>query len=266
MMVHRRLTARWRRLPDYLIIGAQKCGTSSLYAYLSNHPQILPAFKKEVGFFNRTYHHGPRYYQSYFPHRDLRLETDRPRTITGEATPDYLFHGGVAGRVADLVPGVHLIVLLRDPVRRAFSHYQHNVRFGFEDRSFERAVEEEMRRLEADGAMIDDDETYQDPFRRRFSYVARGRYLQQLDRWLLSFPVEQMLVLRSEDLFSEPTFIYHRVLEFLGVEPTHLPSFAVHNEGAPGRRMGQSIQQSLQEYFAPFNDALSLRLGTELAW
>ncbi len=115
--IYRRLTSGSRRLPDFIILGAQRAGTSSLYYYLSQHPQILPAVRKELHFFDDHYRRGLGWYRSQFPTRGAR------GTITGEATPYYLSHPHAPARIQRLLPQARLIVLLRNPVERAISHY-----------------------------------------------------------------------------------------------------------------------------------------------
>src|SRR5215208_8528317 len=124
-------TAKLRPLPDFLILGAQKAGTTALYAYLRWHPQITGPSFKEVSFFDRHYARGERWYRAHLPMRRS--------SIVGEASPSYLFHPLAPERVAQMLPNARLVALLRNPVDRAFSHYQHEVALGREPLSFEAA-------------------------------------------------------------------------------------------------------------------------------
>ena len=120
-----RITAPFRALPDFLIVGAQKGGTSSLYAYLAQHPSVLPSFRKEVKFFDCNYFCGHTWYRAHFP---LRYKLSRGNRITGEGTPNYLFHPTALQRLALTLIDVKIIILLRNPADRAYSHYQHQKR------------------------------------------------------------------------------------------------------------------------------------------
>jgi hypothetical protein len=138
------LSQRWRVLPNFLIIGAQKSGTTSLYKYVAQHPQVVPAYKKEIYFFNtpQRYGRGLPYYRAHFPTKWAMRRPPQPR-LTGEASPEYLFHPLAAERVQAAVPHAKFLVLLRNPVLRAYSHYQHMVRSGQETRTFEQALARE---------------------------------------------------------------------------------------------------------------------------
>src|SRR5439155_3447898 len=147
-------TSAIRMLPDYLIIGAQRAGTTSLYLYLTQHPCVAPVvIGKGVHYFDVDFAKGPGWYRGHFPvaaRRYLsRVGRDRP-LITGEGSPYYLFHPLVPERVAALLPEARLIALLRDPVERAYSHYQHFVERGIETLTFEQALEAEPERLKGE--------------------------------------------------------------------------------------------------------------------
>jgi hypothetical protein len=223
-------TGRWRALPDALIIGAQRAGTSSLYRYLGAHPGVAPSVRKEVEYFSRYAARGEDWYRAHF---ELRFGRRRLRF---EATPDYLFHPLAAERAARLVPGARLVALLRDPADRAWSHYRHMVRLGYETLPFAEALAAEDERCAPDRARLADDPDHDPKALLRYSYVARGHYAPQLAHWLARFPRHQLLVLPSARLFADPARAYGEVLEFLGLEPWEPPSFAnvsrIPGEGA----------------------------------
>ena len=170
------VTARLRPLPDFLIVGAQKAGTTALYAYLRRHPSITGPSWKEVSYFDRHYLRGPAWYRGNFPLRS------RGR-IVGEASPSYLFHPDAAERAAALVPGARVIALVRDPVERAHSHYQHEVALGREPLPFEEALEREEERLAGELERMRADAGYFSHAWWNYTYLARGRYAEQLERW-----------------------------------------------------------------------------------
>src|SRR2546423_13513556 len=124
----RRLTHKIRIIPDFLIIGGQKCGTTSLYYYLIEHPNIAPAVRKQMHFFDNRFKKGFGWYKSNFPtifSKWYKTFLHKQKFVSGEATPYYLFHPLAASRVHQFLPDVKLIVLLRNPVNRAYSHYNH---------------------------------------------------------------------------------------------------------------------------------------------
>jgi len=265
----RELTAPARLRPNFLIIGALKGGTTSLHRYLSDHPAVHCSSRKEVRYFSLTYPLGERWYLSHFPLR-IRAATTRlrrgVRLAVGEATPAYLFDPRSPGRVHAFDPRMKLIVALRDPVERAYSHFQMEHETRDETRSFEDALawEEAELRPELDRWVADP--TYESPlplFGR--SYVARGCYADHLERWLALFPREQLLVLMSDELLGDPASAMSTVEEFLEVPQWQPPSYPRENvrEYPP---MSPVTRDHLRRVFAPHDRRLEQLLGRELPW
>lgn len=261
----RSATAPVRTLPDFLIIGAQKCGTTFLYQLLVQHPRVKPAFVKEVHYFDLNFGKGDNWYRSHFPLRVRKTRT----YITGEASPYYLFHPHAARRASTVVPGAKLIVLLRNPVDRAYSHYQHQVKRVTEEAretlTFEEAIEAEESLLPAEVNKMLEDENYKSLGHRTRSYLSRGRYMDQLLVWTRYFPKRQMLVLKSEDLFDDTTNALERVLNFLA-----LPLWEPETYSIPNKReysgLGPLVRQRLEEYYELPNRRLYEYLGANLGW
>jgi hypothetical protein len=251
-------TARLRPLPDFLIVGAQKAGTTALYAYLRKHPAIAGPPWKEVSYFDRHYRRGPAWYRGNFPLR----AGDR---IVGEASPSYLFHPLAPARVASLLPAVRLIALLRDPGDRAHSHYQHEVALGREPLAFEQALEREDERMAGELERMHEDPSYFSHAWWNHTYLARGSYAEQLERWLSHFERERLLVLASEELAARPAETYARVLGFLGAPPYELEAYPrVYDRDYPP--MSLETEQKLAAYFAEPNRRLFELLGRNLDW
>jgi Sulfotransferase domain len=253
-----RATARWRGLPDFLVIGAQKSGTTALYTYLRRHPSIVGPFWKEICFFDRHWWRGEAWYRGQLPLRSRGK-------LVGEASPSYIFHPLAPARVSALVPDVRLIVLLREPTARAYSHYQHEVALAREPLSFEDALDREDERLRGEVERL-----VADP--RAFSrawwdhtYVARGLYADQLERWLEFFPREQMLVVTNEELGARPAETYATVVSFLGAPPHALAAYprVFEREYPP---MRPETRVALAERFAEPNRRLEQLLGRPLGW
>ena len=231
---------------------------------------MRPGLYKEVHFFDLQFDRGERWYRSVFPQRRTLARpsgpSGRPRAITGEASPYYLFHPLAAQRAAQVSPQSRLIVLLRDPVARAWSHYRHEVAAGRESLSFEAAIAAEPERLRgADEAVRSNGSEELRRRHRNCSYVSRGRYAEQLAPWLRVFPREQLLILRAEDLFADPAATWSQVLSFLDLPPHRPREFAVHNLG-PGGDLPAPARAALEDlYREPDRDLVEL-LGAEFEW
>jgi hypothetical protein len=262
-----RATADLRRLPDFLILGAQRAGTSALYTYLREHPAVGGPAWKEVGFFDVRYDRGERWYRGHFP-TALQARSVRRRLgtdlIVGEASPSYVFHPRAPERVAALLPDVRLIVLLRDPVDRALSHYHHEVDLGRESLPFEEALEREEERMRGEWARLDDPSYFSYAWWNH-TYFSRGCYADQLERWLAVFSRERLLVLVSEEFFADPGATYRRVLEFIGATPHELESYPPVF-AREYTEMNAATRRALATRYAEPNRRLSELLGRELPW
>lgn len=214
----RKITWRFRSLPDFLVIGCQKGGTSSLHGYLSQHPRLQPADVKEVHFFDGGLHpgwdkyvEGERLYRSYFGWRHFLHAQGRQ---SFEASPCYMFNPLGPARMAAMVPDARLIVLLRDPVERAVSHYFHERRRGREILPILEALQSEADRL----APVYASGNYKDERWINFSYVTRGLYAEQLERLFEHYPRERVLILESSEFYTDPKQALSQVLGFVGVD------------------------------------------------
>jgi hypothetical protein len=262
-----RATAAARPLPDFLIIGAQKAGTTALYSYLREHPGIAGPPWKEVSFFDRHFWRGDAWYRGHFPNRlYLRRVRSRARAepIVGEASPSYVFHPLAPQRVAVLVPDVRLIALVRNPIDRALSHYHHEKALGREPLPFEEALEQEDARMEGELERMLDPKYFSHAW-WNFTYLSRGRYAEQLDRWLERFPRERLLVVPSEDLLERPGETYGRVLEFLGASPHGLDSYP-RIFARDYSEMDPRTRSKLRDSFAEPNRRLYELIGRDLGW
>ena len=262
-------TSRFRLLPDYLIIGAQRSGTTSLYKYLAQHPAVGAAFLgKGAHFFDTNYTGDLDSYRAHFPTRTYRWWVKVRRgadLVTGEASPYYLAHPHAPQRIAEALPDAKLIVLLRDPVQRAYSHYQHELARGFETLSFEEAIECEAERLAGELDRMRADPSYNSFSYQHHTYLLRGRYAEQLEVWYSCFPERQLLVLPSEDFFADPDRTYRRVLAFLGVPPVSLAAYDTFNPRRYGE-MTPAKRRRLTDYFAEPNQRLYELVGTDFGW
>ena len=243
--------------PSFLVIGAQRAGTTSLFYYLCSHPDVARPATKEIHFFDDNYWRGADWYRSFFA---LALGAKR---VTGEATPYYLFHPAVPDRVAATIPDVRLVALLRNPVDRAYSHYHKMKRMGIERLSFRKALAAEERRLAGEEERLLADPRYRSGHHRRHAYVGRGLYADQLERWLAAFPQDQLLVLLSEDFFARPAEVYAETLDFLGLPPW-APEAVEDRNPASYRPLPPGLRAVLEERFAVPNARLARLLGRDV--
>jgi hypothetical protein len=235
-------------LPDFAVIGAAKSGTTFFYHLLTQHPLVQPAAFKEPHYFDLLFgDEGVEWYRRCFPKPKWK---DGRRTITGEASPGYLFHALAPERMAEVIPHARLIAVLRNPVDRTYSAYHHRVRNGQEARGFEEALE----------AYFDD------PHQEDLS---KSIYVDHLLRWSRFFPKEQMLVLKSEDFFESPKDTLKLALAFLDLpdwEPGTSELGEKRNTGSYEVGMDPAIRRRLEEYFEPHNKRLYDYLGTDFGW
>jgi len=262
-------TSRFRLLPSFLIIGAQRAGTTSLYRYLSKHPAVGPVvLTKGAHYFDTNYDKGLAWYRAHFPARWSGANTRRRfgvDRITGEGSPYYVFHPLAPFRIRETIPDVKLLLMLRDPVERAYSHYQHEKARGFEDLSFEEAIAREPERLAGERERIIADPTYLSFHHQHHSYLARGRYLEQLLVWRELFPPEQMMIIQTERFFTDPERGFAEVLAFLGLPPWRPPVFERYN-ARQYSSMRPDTRAWLQDYFRNLNEELEAYLGTNFGW
>jgi O-antigen/teichoic acid export membrane protein len=261
-------TAAARPLPEFLVIGTKRGGTTSLAAYLHDHPDVAPMFPRRSGpkgvrYFDDHYAMGPRWYRSHFP--SVRARRGSPPKIAGEATAHYLFDPRAPARAADLVPDAKIVVLLRDPVERAFSHHRERTRQGVETLAFEDALAAEDERLAGELDRMLADPAYVSFRREHFSYRSQGCYVEYLPAWIERFGRDRVLVLVSEEFYEDPAREYHRTLSFLGLPP-HDPTYEAHNYHPLTRPMDPRTRDDLASFFAPYTRDLRSFLDRELPW
>lgn len=265
-LIPRYATAARRVLPDFLIVGAQKAGTTSLYEYLCEHPSVQPALTKEVHYFDLQFDRGLKWYRAHFPLRShMAVASSTARPISGEASPYYLFHPLVPQRVADTLPSVKLLVVLRDPVERALSHYFHEVRWGHETREIDEALWSGDDLVAQEALAIAGGLQTRSYVHQHYSYLARGRYAEQLRRWFAVVPQERALVLDFGELERSVEDSLRRVFDFLGLPPRASARYERYNVGEP-RTVPAAIRAKLRLEFSTANAELEELLGRSLSW
>lgn len=267
-------TSGLRRGPDFLLIGAKRGGSTSFYFALLEHPRILPLFPsarflpkdnhtKGVHYFDTHHDQGSAWYRSHFP-----LTALRRAKLVGEGSPYYLFHPLAAERAAREAPDARILLVVRDPVERAFSHYRERRREGAEPLgTFEEALAAEDERLAGEAERILAEPGYRSYAHEQQSYRAQGEYAPHLRRWREFFPARQVHVLVAEEFYAHPQRACDEVAEFLGLEPARLPAAAGRAwNAAPNLDLAPATRRELERHYAPFNEDLAALLGRELPW
>lgn len=267
MSAWRYITAPLRVLPDFLIVGAQQSGTTSLYYNLIQHPLILPCIRKEVHYFDRYYNCDEYWYRGHFPtfHQMRRLELKYGwKPITGEATPDYMVDPSTIDRIARSIPDARLIVLLRNPVDRAFSNYHNNIRKGNEHRSFEEVLESDpvLSAESVENIMSDPSSWYG---KQKKGLLQHGLYVYQLERLYKRFPKENILVLQAEQMFNNTSAVYREVLNFLDL-PDFTPEKFIRSKLHKYGPINPVTRKRLGDFFGQYNEQLFKMLGRRFDW
>lgn len=267
----REATASLRMLPHFIVAGAPKCGTTALFYYLLSHPQVAPPSKKEIGFFSENYGRGLGWYRSHFPTRitkSWREKYSGKGLITGEHTPSYMLHPLAAKRIADTVPYIRLIILLRDPVDRAYSHYQHEFRTGHETLDFRDALKAEPQRTAREIDRMRSEPGYRSPEYVRHAYLDQGKYQPKLQSIFRYFDRNQVMIIKSETLFERTQNLFDGVLAFLSLDPFLLPNIERVNSGEyqPLHAIDPALDGELREYFRQSNESLYSLLGVDYGW
>ncbi len=267
-------TAAHRVLPDFLIIGAKRGGTTSLWNWLVRHPHVAPMFPatqqiKSPHYFDINYARGLDWYRSHFPStasvlRAARRGGIRPRC--GVGSPYYLFHPAAGERIARTLPHVNLVGSLRYPVDRALSNYWERRGSGAEDLdTFEAAIDAEPERLAGEAERLLADAGYYSHHHDCHSYLARGCYAQQLEALYEQVNPERILVVIFDDLVTDPAATYDTVQRFLRLPAVDVPQLEHHNR-LPVPPMDPRTRYRLVEYYRPHNARLEKLLDRQLDW
>jgi hypothetical protein len=231
-----------RALPGLIIIGGMKCGTSSLFNYLNQHPQLFGSKYKEVSYFCRDafYSQGEQWYRAHFP----RIEDMPDGSVAFDATPDYLLYPEAPRRISRLLPDVKLIALFRNPTERAISHYFHNIKKG-------REKEEILDAMKFEHAV----------------YKRRSMYKEQIERYYKLFASDQIMIIQSEEFFKNPTKTLRDIYLFLGVDHhVEISDLSPRQIGFNREAVRGEVYEYLNDYFEPFNQELFEYIGKEFQW
>jgi len=262
------LTQSLHTSPTFLIIGAAKCGTSSLYDYLMQHPSVGSSLTKQIHFFDRYFDRGLDWYKVCFPFIWEQFWTEKikhKKFTTGEATAHYMTHPLAAKRAHEILPNAKIIVMLRNPIDRAYSHYQMEFEHKNEKFSFEDAINDEPERIKGEiEEMLQNENNSGRNYPHR-AYIKSGEYLEQMKPWMEFFPKENFKFIKSEEFNKNPSLVYNQVLKFLGLEPFELKKYEKIRK-REYEIMKPETRKKLIDYFKPHNQRLYKFLNLEFDW
>jgi Sulfotransferase domain len=263
------ITSPVRTTPSLVIVGAQRCGTTSMFKALRQHPAVVaPALRKGIHYFDNHYRLGEGWYRAHFP-LQVRMQLAGRRAgveaLTLESSPFYMFHPLAAERLARDLPNVRLLVLVRDPVERAYSAHAHETARGYETETFEHAVELESSRTAGEAERMTADPDYDSFDLQHHAYLARGRYVEQLRRLEKLVGRDRLHVVDSQEFFVAPQHVMSEVATFLSIPQHQGMHFEQHNARARSP-MPESLRTELQEHFRPYDEELRHWLGREPTW
>lgn len=253
------VTGRERDLPTFIICGGMRCGTTALFSYLAHHPELLASRKKEVHYFDLEYHRGLNWYKRQFP-TNQTMPKGKARLLF-ESSPYYMFEPRAPKRIKDTLPDIKLIFILRDPIKRAISQYQKNIRDGRELLPLADALAAEEHRLEAEQDKLLANTNYHSQLHQHFSYKARGQYSKLLYRYYQNFSRNQVLAIRANSLFSKPIEVLHRLCTFIGIQQWSPEHFPVINQSQIKTSLDSALRQKLEQEFEPYEQELEQLIG-----
>ena len=247
-------------------MGAQRAGTTTLYRLLEEHPAVArPTVNKGIAYFDITNDRGPRWYRGHFPLRWRARRRHGPDVVTFESSGYYLFHPLAAGRIARELPDVKVVVMVREPVERAYSAHRHELARGYETEPFEVALELEPERIAGEAERIIADPTYESFHLRHHAYLARSRYCEQIERFIDELGPERVHIVDADAFFQDPATEFERLRSWLGL-PAWQPEKVERWNARPRSPMPEELRARLERYFEPYDERLAEQMGRTPSW
>lgn len=260
------LTSSLRMRPSFIIVGAQRAGTTTLYRVLSEHPDVArPTASKGIGYFDLAYHRGPRWYRGHFPLIWTARRKHGPGVVTFESSGYYLFHPLAASRIAKDLPGVRVVVVVREPVERAYSAHRHEQARGFETEPFEVALDLEAERTAGEEERMLADPSYESFDHRHHAYLARSRYSEQIDRYVAELGPDRVHIVDADAFFEDPAGEFEGLRSWLGLSEWQ-PETVEQWNARPRSPMPAELRDRLTRYFEPYDARLAEQMGRTPSW
>ena len=253
------ITASSRVLPDFIIVGTVRSGSTSLYYNICEHPSVLSAAYDEIGFFDSNYHLGINWYRSMFPTIKEMENVERKTgfAITGEDTPFYLWKEEAAKRIFEMNGDTKIIGIFRNPVDRAYSNYNLAVRSKTEKLTFEEAIDEEIGFLK--------NHSFRESVDNKRSYLAKGIYENQIKIWFELFPREQIHLLSTEDMQKNPEETLQKTFRFLEI-PDYIIKNPQKQKAAEYKKMNNETREKLVDFYKQHNERFFKTIQKKYDW
>ena len=259
---YRYISAPFRVLPDFFVIGVVRSGTTSLFHYLNQHPNIVGASYDELGYFDDNYHLGVNWYKSLFPtiFTKKRIEKEQGKCLSFDDTPFYIYNPQVVRRIHENFPNSKMILLLRNPVDRAYSNYNLSPNRKL---TFEETIENEINEIQNTNLELKDESYLVNDFYEKI--LPRGFYAKQLEVWYKIFPKEKILIKSSEDFANNTDEVLNQIFNFLEIKQVKIKDTKKHNvrKFPP---MEQKTRDHLIEFFKPYNESLYKLINKKFDW
>lgn len=257
------ITSSIRVLPDFLIIGAKRCGTTSLFTYLPEHPSIIESHHDNMGFFNDNYHLGVNWYKSFFTtiSTKKRIEKEQGKCLSFDVTTRYIEQKSTAENIKKIKPDMKIIVILRNPIDRAYSQFNLSKKELTQSLDFESEVFREITELEK--KMENNNELEFN--KEKQHYIQRGLYAKQLKSWFEIFPRDNILILSTEDFKNDNNMTYSKIFDFLDI-----PEHSINKKEMIGKGeyepMKETARKMLIEFYKKHNEDLFKLIGKKFDW
>lgn len=250
-----------RKLPDFIIIGSQKAASSSLHHYLSLHTNILTPPIKETQFFNMNYDRELNYYKSIFP-------VHKRDKLVFESISDYLSHPLAPKLCHKFLPNIKIIVTLREPVSRAFSHFNFVKNYEGEplDMSFEEAISLEEKRIESALNSIESNRYYSAAALSRYGYKRNGEYAKHIKNWLKYYPINQFKFVDFNNIKTDLNIVMTELSEFLNIPYEGVVIKKIQNKSRYNIKLNPNTKEKLTSYYSRQNKELFSIIGQNLYW
>ena len=241
------ITASKRVLPNFIIVGTVRSGTTSLYYNICEHPSVISAAYDEIGFFDSNYHLGINWYRSMFPSEKEMSEVKNKTgsSLTVEDTPFYFWKEEAIKRIFKIIPNVKIISIFRNPIDRAYSNYNLGLRAKTEELEFEDAIDDEINFLRK--------HTFRESIDRRRSYISKGMYEKQIEMWFNVFPREQIHILSTEDMQKYPKDTLQKIFGFLELKEYNIKN-PQRQKHANYEKMNEETRKKLLKFYKPHNE------------
>ncbi len=267
---YRAIPGLLKKFPDFMVVGQMKCGTSTLFHYLKMHPEINPPKLKEVKYFDFQPFHSKFWYKGHMGNWKWGGGKDK-QFKTFDNSPTYFSVPRCAQTIHHLLPNIKIIIILRNPVDRAYSHYQMRVRKKQENLTFEEAIKEESKRIEQFKQQLSlrESSLYHAFY---YPYIRFGKYIEDVNRWYEIFPNENLLIINSGDFSKNPVSEYEKVCNFLGISKPNQEIIDYINNPKSRKNVGyyepmkENTRNELTEFFKPYNKQLSKFLNRDFNW